>query len=105
MYMKILLIILLSLSIGCQDSQPDIEECNQLARETYKGLPKAASRFKKYCLDKQLSWSPERCKEVFQRVVLKTPKKMLIEKYGEEFLECLSENDMQKFGSYLLENK
>ena len=96
--MKILMIILLSLTIGCQDTETiSVAECDKLARETYKGLPKSANKYKKFCMNKALSWSPARCKEAFQRMVLKTPKKMLVEKYGEEFQECFSENDMQKF--------
>ena len=103
--MKFPLIIFFGLFIGCQDNQPDIKECESLARLTYKGLPRAATRFKKYCSDKKLNWSTARCKEVLQLVVLKTPKSDLVEKYGNEFLECLSENDIKNFGVYLLENK
>lgn len=82
-----------------------MEECNQLARHTYKGLPKAAAKFKKSCQKMPLQWSPKRCEEVFQKIVLRTPKATLIESYGPEYTECLSENDLEKFGSYLLENK
>lgn len=97
--------IFMFLLISCQETEYTNRQCDQLARHTYKGLPKAASKFKKYCTNKNLQWSPEKCKEVFQKVILKTSRKKLEEEYGEEYLECLSENDIEKFGSYLLENK
>lgn len=99
----ILFVILVLMTASCQEQKPDIKECDQLARHTYKGLPKAAARYKKYCMKMNLSWSPERCKEVFQKVVLRTPKKTLDHLYGEEFMECFSDNDIEKFGAYLTE--
>ena len=99
--MKLLSFTLFFLFSSCQEGPFTDAECERFARLTYKGLPKPAARFKKHCQTRDLTWSPKKCEIVFKKMVVRTSYKKLVSEYGEEFMECFSQNDIEKFGPHL----
>ncbi|MGB0454792.1 MAG: hypothetical protein ACPGJV_13870 [Bacteriovoracaceae bacterium] len=95
------LLILSVFLLGCQEEPPTELNCEKWARETYRGLPKAASLFDKHCKDKALKWSPKRCEEALGELILAKSKDYLVKKYGNEVFECYSQKDIEKFGGHL----
>lgn len=96
--MKLVLILLL---ISCQVDDYSNLDCEKFARETYRGLPKSAHKFKKYCSKRELNWSTEKCKQALKDLILGKSKKYLETNYGKVVMECYSQKDLEKFGQHL----
>lgn len=93
---RLILCLILFLT-GCHRESLDKATCQDLLFKTYKGFPFESKKFKSNCLDHNLDYTLENCKEALSEMVMGKGQVDLKLKYGSEILNCFSQNDKNKF--------
>jgi len=65
--------------------------------QRYKGIPQAATDFKKYCSGREIKYTSIVCQKALQDLILVPNRAELEKKYGDKVFGCFTENDLEKF--------
>jgi hypothetical protein len=95
--MRILLLSLLILSSCLEKSEYSQEECELLSMQSYRGIPKKAHLFKKYCQSRELNYTAELCQKAFSDLLMLRDTEALKKKYGDQILECFHASTLKKY--------
>jgi hypothetical protein len=90
-----ILIILTSLLTftSCQKEY----DCDLLAMQYYRGLPKQSAQYKKHCSGKTLKYTPEKCQQALKYLSMTGDEKKIKKKFGERIFECFNKSDLDRF--------
>jgi hypothetical protein len=89
-----LLLLLLS---SCEKKIYTADQCNELSMNSFKGMPKAGSDFKKYCGDVEIKYTHQLCQEALNKLIISGDYSGILQQYGNPAAGCFTENDINKF--------
>lgn len=94
---NLLVIISILIFSSCEKKIYTETECNDLSMKSFKGMPKAANEFQKYCQSIIIKYTHDLCQEALNELIISGNYSGIIQKHGNPISGCFTENDLNKF--------
>lgn len=90
-------LIVFILLISCTKKDYTQRDCELFSMHSYRGLPEAMVKYKKYCTKYELHYTKEHCQKALTDLILYGDENFLKEKYGTDIMQCFTERNLEKF--------
>lgn len=84
------------LIIGCQQEY-DLESCNILSMEKYKGIPSSFKKFDQNCKSFDIKYTQNLCQKALEDLIKQKSLKVIQNKYGPPVEHCFTGDDLKRF--------
>lgn len=75
----------------------DLDKCNTLSMNSFKGSPVALNRFEKNCQDIEVTYTHQICQAALEDLVSTGSLGKIKELYGNDVSGCFTQNDLNNF--------